>query len=52
MHEYTDMDQAVGARSPYRCDYKIGATNDGRFTALELKILNNHVSTLTISSER
>jgi CO/xanthine dehydrogenase Mo-binding subunit len=32
----------VGGRSPYHCDYKIGAMKDGRITSLQLRILNNH----------
>jgi xanthine dehydrogenase molybdopterin-binding subunit B len=36
--------QVVGGRSPYHCDYKIGAMKDGRITSLQLRILNNHVS--------
>ena len=46
--------QSVGARSPYRCNYKVGVNKDGRITALELRILNNHVSrpfNLKFSSE-
>ena len=35
--------QSVGARSPYRCNYKVGVNKDGRITALELRILNNQV---------
>lgn len=38
--------QSVGARSPYRCNYKVGATKDGHIKSLELNILNNHVSSL------
>jgi hypothetical protein len=38
--------QGVGARSPYRCNYKVGASKDGHIKSLELNILNNHVSSL------
>lgn len=42
-----DLNQSVGARSPYRCDYKIGVNKNGRIESLDLKIVNNHVSPLT-----
>ncbi|KAG0611483.1 hypothetical protein M758_7G144100 [Ceratodon purpureus] len=34
--------QGVGARSPYRCNYKVGVSKDGHIKSLELNILNNH----------
>ena len=36
--------QNVGARSPYSITYRIGATKEGRITAVHLRILNNQVT--------
>ncbi|KAL4191085.1 hypothetical protein AMTRI_Chr07g27880 [Amborella trichopoda] len=36
--------QVVGCRSPYLCQYKVGARKNGQITAIQMKIFNNQGS--------